>query len=295
MLPCIIEQETAELVLDYVQNSSRANHASRSAKSGPPPSFPASVLGFTTSNLREVGGQSFRLAIYPREHPPAELPPSQNCKAVSPDVSGATSTTICGEDPALDGVTKTTSKSDAVRLRLRSGIYLVVVDDAHVGLSAAPPAEDVGANRMEVLLVKNSAGPGRGPKFFTERELESEVACSSVRFVQRLGDFSYLGVGPWLRDQILRHQDAVNAAWKGGISAARSGSSWSATKGVDLLTSADAVLEVDVVEATSMSIEAKTQERVRVDALGKEVVDELGLQDIAPENLAAYWTKHGGV
>ena len=86
-----------------------------------------------------------------------------------------------------------------------------------VGLAAVPPVR-VGLNRCEALVFDPADG-----KVVGEKQLEllflQPPPDLRVTSAERIADFSHLGVGPWLRDQIFMHVDMLNERAQWNLSA----------------------------------------------------------------------------
>ncbi|CAD7925547.1 unnamed protein product [Amoebophrya sp. A120] len=280
MFPCLMDVAAVDAIHDQARKGQQEQRFTVSA---------SHLIGYTSNNLREVGGTSLRLGL--------DVPPS----------AGA-------------GV-KERQNHDR---RFRPGIYIVVLQAQQnkisttstsaetptggvVGLGAIPPPEDVGENRIEVIpfqrhsttTAKTTGLEDERCRFWTEEEIghwlpdhaktpgavfgspaekDGQKAGVSVYFLRRIADFSHLGVGPWLRDQILRHQDNVNEAF---LKQAPGGSA--ASVGVDLTPGDELPFFLEKIA------------RSRHSCLATDVVDPTREMEPNQKEMAAYWTRHGGV
>ncbi|CAD7964178.1 unnamed protein product [Amoebophrya sp. A25] len=310
MLPCIFEPATlaAVRVLEKAGSSTSSGRNSDVTADVEPSDETLTfvkvtrLIGYTSDNLREVGGHSVRLGL----QPPLRRRVRPGIYLVSLEI-GASAL----QEGGSEGSSYATTTSEPRRI---------------VGLGAVPTVEQVGPNRIEVMLLRENENVRPGSestvRYWREEEIREEIKVTSspttetnpnyaggnhniaaehveqrssasprplreeitVRFLYRVADFSYIGVGPWLRDQILRHQDMVNQK---------------------LATSSRGVVPVVVdtnITPTNSCFEddsAVTQYTTGAQLPGVAGGDRGQVESEAKEpdekTMAQYWTKHGGI
>lgn len=165
-------------------------------------------------------------------------------------------------------------------------------------IGAIPDIESVGPDRIELSVMSFSdrgAPPSHCCRFLSEPELK-QLSLQRLVFLDRLGDFSYIAVGPWLRDQLLRNADEVNERWRqdGGPGADVGATSPTPVVGNcagEVYRSSDG-RETDVPVAERHGTIPFFLERIRV---GDVVGADPGLvRDKDPAGTPEYWSKHGG-